>query len=201
MCCVNTYLDRISKIGYILAVFTHVADGEMVGQVSRLAQYKNLLLRDQLTDDPKLRMLGELALVTDITKKLFAEKGANPPLKLLYTLLSFTSEMDENDEDCWVQWEELPEEKRLLTELRWDLEAMEPNSCYCARCRGVEEDDVPPLKVFTPTADMRLAAKREKTLRNGGRRVRRSTNEDEAEELTPKRSLRDFRRGADSVSW
>lgn len=176
---------------------TNPSEDGVVGQVSRLATYKNLQLRGLLTDDPKLRMLGELALVTDITKKLFAAGGARPPLGLLYSLQSFTSEMCEEYEDYelpWKNWDELREEERLAREIRWDLEALEPNSCECARCCGVDEEATPPLKVFAPSQEMRATAKREATLREEGRRVRRRASEDEAEEPTPKRSLRNHRR-------
>ena len=168
----------------------------MVGQVSRLAQYKNLQLRGEITDDPKLRMLGQLALVTDITKKLFVVSGAKPRRGLLYDLLEFASQMGEDEEDwsCQVPWEELREEERLLKELRWDLESLLPNPCNCADCSGIERDPTPPRNLFTPTADMRAAAKREATLREEGRRVRRRASEDEANGPTPKRSLRDHRR-------
>ncbi len=175
-------------------MFTTIATGETVGQVSRLAQYKNLQLRGEITDDPKLRMLGELALVIDILKQLRAD-GANLPRGLLYDLMKFASETDENDIwECRAPWEELREEERLLKQLHWDLELLLPyDPCECTRCRGIEVDS-PPLNLFTPTPDMRAAAKRETTLREEGRRVRRRASEDEAEEPTPKRSLRNHRR-------
>ena len=210
MCCVNTYLDRISKIGYILAVFTHVADGEMVGQVSRLAQYKNLLLRNTADTDkyPSLVMLGELALVTDVVEAM-NENGADVPLGLIFELQDFAEEI------C----KELAEGRNIMElfmSLEWNHRRRESDDilAFARGCNSAlrtlefvfdresmvehEDEREEPIEhrhpIFIPTQEMRASAKREETLREDGRRVRRRASEDEADESNPKRSLRDHRR-------